>query len=239
MTHISHGGHADISRALERQMRNWELSRAQRLGPAPAGGGAEVADFIAISRTLASGGSQVAQRLGERLHWPVFDRELLQAMAGDDRVRARLYEQMDERDVSWLESTVRWLLRGEFRKDDYGHRLTETVLALARHQSAVFLGRGADLILPRQRGLRVRITASVTFRAEQFAVRNNIPAAMAVAEVERVDHERAEYRRKHFGAEANDVTRHDLVLVMDRLTPEQAVEVVLAAAHARGLTGGE
>jgi len=237
MTRTSSGAHADVSRALERQMRNWELARAQRLGPAPGGAIAEVADFIAISRTLASGGSQVAQRLGERLHWPMYDRELLQEMAGDDRVRARLYEQMDERDVSWIEATMRWLLRGEFRKDDYAHRLTETVLALARHQKAVFLGRCADMILPRQRGLRVRITASLNLRAEQFALRNNIPVAMALGEVERVDRERSEYRRQHFGVDANDPTNHDLILNMDHLTPEQAVEIVLTAARVRGMSG--
>lgn len=228
-------GRSELAKVVERQMRNWELARAQEPAPGCAGASAEVMEFVAISRSVASGGSQVATLLGERLGWPVFDREILQAMAGDDGVRARLYERMDERDVGWLEDAVRWLMRGELRRDDYFCRLTETVLALARKAHAVFLGRAVDLILPRERGLRVRITASLATRAAVFARRHGLSEALARAEVERIDRERAEFRQRHFGKSANDLTRHDLIVVMDRFTAEQATEVILAALRSRGV----
>jgi cytidylate kinase len=229
------GSRTELTKVVEKQMRNWELARIQRPRPQPDQTPPEVAAFVAFSRTLASGGSQVATLLGERLGWPVFDREILQAMAGDDRVRTQLYEQLDEHDVSWLEATARWLIQGELRKDDYFHRLTETVLALARQGHAVFLGRGADLVLPRDRGLRVRVTAALERRAEQLAARSRMSPALALAEVERVDRERVEFRRNHFGPAANEVCRHDLVLNLDRFTHEQAVELILMAMRQRGL----
>ena len=229
------GGHSELAKIVEKQMRNWELARAQRLQPRPDQPAPEVVPFVAISRALGSGGGHVAALLGDRLHWPVFDREILQAMAGDDQVRTQLYARLDERDVSWLEATARWLIQGEFRKEDYFHRLTESVLALARQGHAVFLGRGADLILPRDRGLRVRITATLDRLAETFAARNNITPALALAEVEQADRERTEFRRHHFGPTANDVCRHDLVVVLDRFTPEQAVELIVAVLRVRGL----
>ncbi|MBP7747225.1 MAG: cytidylate kinase-like family protein [Phycisphaerae bacterium] len=225
-------GKTDIAKIVERQMRNWELAHGQRI-PAPDAGAHAVQHFVAISRTLGSGGSQVAALLGERLHWPVFDRQILQAMAGDDQMRTRLYEHLDERDTSWIEDTLRWLIAGDLRKDDYFYRLTEAVLALARRGHGIFLGRGADLILPREYGLRVRITAGLDQRTARFALQSNIPEHMARAEIERVDRERADFRRRHFGADANDDTRHDLVLNMDRFTPPQAVEMILAALRLR------
>ena len=231
------GPPSDIAKLVERQMRNWEFARAQRVTPEAESRRPEVLDFVAISRTAGSGGREVATLLGERLNWPVFDYEILRAMAGNDEVRARLYEKLDERDVSWLESTLRALSRGEFRQEDYFHRLTETILALARRGYSIFLGRGADLILPRDRGLRIRITASLERRTERFALRNNIAAALALAEVERKDQERTEFRRHHFGPNANEVTCHDLAINLDRIRVEEAVELILLALRIRGIAG--
>jgi len=222
-------------RLVEKQMRNWELARAQLTKPQPDVPPPSVADFVAISRSVASGGSQVATLLGERLRWPVFDREILQAMAGDDRVRARLYEHLDERDQSWLEQALRWVIGGELPKDDYLYRLTETVLALARQGHAVFLGRGADLILPPEHGLRVRITASAARRAAELARRRGITVPLAMAELERIDRERAEFRRRHFGKSANDPACYDLTISLDRFTVQEAVELIVTVLKRRGV----
>lgn len=235
MAGTPHSAKADFAKVVERQMRNWELARAQRHPPRGDATPADVVDFVTISRAVGSGGSLVATALGEKLHWPVFDREILQAMAGDDQLRARLYEHMDERDVSWLDAAVRWLIRGELPKDDYFYRLTESVLALARQGHAIFLGRAADLILPRERGLRVRVTASLETRAKTYAERTGVSEALAMAEVERIDRERQEFRRRFAAKTPNDVTRHDLVLNMDRLSVDQAVEIIRAALRARGI----
>ena len=176
------GARSEVAKIVEKQMRNWELSRAQRVPPQPYAPPCDVCDFVCISRAVGSGGSQVATLLGEQLGWPMFDREILQVMARDDKVRTRLFEHLDERDVGWLEDAVRWLIRGASRPEDYFHRLTETILALARQGRAVFLGRGADLILPRDRGLRVRIIASIGRRAESLAARKNTTATEALSE---------------------------------------------------------
>jgi len=219
-------------------MRNWELlARAQRAADEPrtdkpARG---VFDFVSISREIGSGGFEVAATLGERLGWPVFDKQILQAMAGDDKVRARLYEAMDERDETWLESVMRWLMQGELRRDDYFHRLSETVLALARQSHAVFLGRGTDLILPREAGLRVRIVAPEKQRVQTLARRNGWDAKAAAAELERIGAERTDFIRNHFGKDEADPLRFDLTLNTGRMTPAQAVELIVYVLRRRGV----
>jgi len=229
------GAGSNLAKIVEKQMRNWELACAQQIKPPDTTERPEVADFVAISRSVASGGTQVATLLGERLQWPVFDRGILQAMAGDDHLRGRLYENMDERKVSWLEETLRWLMGGERPKDDYFYRLTEAVLALSCQGHAVFLGRAVDLILPPERGLRVRIDMSLERRVETFSKRHDVSMALATAEIERIDHDRSEFRRRHFGKAADDSTRYDLTLVLDRFTPAQAADLILAALRVRGV----
>jgi len=221
-------GDRDLARVLERHLRNWEIGRAQRI-ELPAPQRREVEDFISVSRAVGSGGGEVARRLASRLSWPLFDRELLQHMAGDDEVRRRLYESMDERDLGWFEETFRSLMDEEFPKNDYFHRLCRTVLSIARQGSAVFLGRATDLILPRNLGLRVRIVAPAEQCIQNYARRENLPLNKARKEVERIERERAEFVHQHFRVKAEEQTRHDLIVNMERFTTEQALDLILTA----------
>ena len=87
-----------VASAVERQMRNWEIARQQQ-HETPAEKDTEVQPFLCVSRSVGSGGEDVAARLAELTQWPLFDREVLLFMAEDDGVRKRLYETMDERDI--------------------------------------------------------------------------------------------------------------------------------------------
>lgn len=225
-------GDPATARLVERQMRNWELARSQR-PPQRRAARPEVEDFICVSRMVGVDDLEVANRLGKRLGWPVFDREVLEAMAGDDEIRQRIYASMDERDLSWWEEALRSLAQSEFVRNDYFHRLCQTLLSLARQGPCVFVGRGADLILPRDRGFRVRLVAPERSRVEKFARDHGMSPAEAAREVRKRDRERAEFFRHHFGVDANDPFRHDISINLDRVPIEAAAEMILAARQIR------
>ena len=128
-----------LSRLVEKQMRNWELARSQRIST-PTPKQEEVEDFLCISRMVGVDDRQVAVLVGERLGWPVFDREILEAMAGDDDFRRQIYTSMDQRDLSWWEEALRSLMDRDFVRNDYFHRLCETLLSLALRRAH----RGGD-----------------------------------------------------------------------------------------------
>jgi cytidylate kinase len=223
-----------VAKVVERQIRNWEIARAQRLEQ-PDVERREVQDFVAISRTVGSGGVDVAKGVAERLGWPFFDKEILAAMAGDDETRRRLYELMDERDTSWFEETARGILHGHFSNTDYAYRLTETVLSIARQGHAVFLGRGAGLILPADRGLRVRIVAPEIRSVRTLVDRHGLAPDEAVAVRERVARERRDFLQSHFKIDLADPLQHDLTVNLARYSVDQAVDLVVEAARLRGL----
>ncbi len=228
MTGHSLRGDRGLEKVVERQMRNWELARTQRLA-VPGQEHADVEDFVAISRQVGAGGAEVASQLGDVLGWPVFDKEILGVMAGDDAIRERIYRSMDERDVSWSEETLRSIVQPEFIKNDYFHRLTQTVLSIARQGHAVFLGRGIDLILPKRRGLRVRLTAPREQRVEVYSSERGVSPEQARAELARIDKDRMEFIRKHFTADPDDVDRWDLSISLERLTVVDAVGLILSS----------
>lgn len=219
-----------IARQVERQMRNWELARSQRPSEKPKSRRwREVQDFITVSRQVGADGLRVARAVGQRLAWPVFDREILEAMAGDDTVRRQIYESMDGRDLGWWEETLRSLFQSEFVRNDYFRRLSQTILSLARQSPCVLVGRGADLILPADTGFRVRLVAPLTARLSRVADRHCLTATEAREFINRTESQRGRFLRNHFGVTADDPTRFDITLSLGRYTCAEATGLIIRA----------
>jgi hypothetical protein len=221
-------GNPDIARLVEKQLRNWELARQQR-PTTSVSKPHQAEDFVCISRQVGTHGEEVAERVGEVLGWPVFGRQILEAMAGDDEHRRRVYASMDERDLGWWEETLRSLMEGEFVRNDYYRRLCETLLSLAGQANSVFLGRGADLILPRNRGFRVRLVAPEEDRLRGFAGTLGLDRGRGPTEMHRIEQERIRFFRHHFGVDPDDPMRYDITINLARFAPEQAVDLILEA----------
>lgn len=227
----------DLARLVERQMRNWELARDQRpadRGPEPA----QVEDFVCISRQIGTDGRKVAGILGDRLGWPVFDREVLESMAGDDDARRQVYESMDQRDLSWWEETLRALMQSEFVRNDYFKKLSETLFSLARQGNCIFLGRGADLLLPAERGFRVRLVAPEPFRIDTLAAGRAMTRKESMQQIERVEAERERFFKSHFGVAMDAPDRYDMTINVSRFSYEDAVEAILQVRSIRSSADG-
>ncbi len=215
-----------MEKLIERQLRDWEFARQKQLAESPEVK-PETADFVCISRMPGSGGGKIAARVGEQLGWPVFDKQILHMMAGDDVMREQIYRSLDERDLGWFEETFLSLMQSEYRRNDYFHRLVETILCLARQGSGVFVGRGADLILPRDRGLRVRIVAPLDWRIANYTNQHAMTPEQASEEVARIEKERADYIRQHFHVDVNEPTRVDLTINRVHFTTDQAAHLIV------------
>jgi len=221
-------GNLAIAKLVERQMRNWELARDQRL-PESKSVQKQVEDFICISRQVGTEGMAVARGLAAGLEWPIFDREILDAMAGDDEVRRQIYESMDERDLSWWEETLRALMQSEFVRNDYFKKLSKTLLTLARQGNCIFVGRGADLLLPPKVGFRVRLVAPTPNRLARFAETNELTENEARQTMQRVEADRRRFFHHHFGIDTDDPGRHDMTINLARFSCEQATTLILEA----------
>lgn len=235
MAHTLHSHSREIDALIERQIRNWEIARQQKL-EAETRVTRPVEEFVAISRNAGLPVEEINELLHARLGWPVFDKDLLQAMSGNDSVRQRLYATMDERDLSWLEECLRAIgMDRHESRNDYFHRLREAVLSLARKSHAIFIGRAADLILPKGVGLRVRLTASHDYCVRRHATDKGVSITAAEQEIDALEHDRAKFVQHHFGIEANEPTRYDLAINMERFTARQAVDIILAALRLHGV----
>lgn len=229
------GNSPSLQRIVERQLRNWELQAAQqRVTPSRR---PFLCDFVAISREVGSGGAVLAQAVGERLGWKVYDRELLDVMSEHEEYRRVLYSTLDERQRNWIDGLLVLCAPETLRvRDDYRKALGRTLLTIAHHESAVFVGRGAHVLLPPDVGVRVRVYSVLEDRVERYAEENGLSADEARRAISKLDRERAAYLKDLCGVDAERLDLYDVAVNLSRLTVAQACDVVEAAVKARRVT---
>src|SRR5262249_18338347 len=195
---------------------------------------------IALSREAGTQATAVGHELGARLGWPVYDHELLETIAQDLGVHARLLESVDERRVSWLkEAFERFLEVPQVSENAYVHRLVKTVLALGCHGECVIVGRGSAFILPLKTTMRVRLIAPLPVRIANISERLGVPRAEARRQLEAIDRERTAFIREHFFKDPTESRHYDLVLNFARYGIAGCTELIDKALDcARGPSCG-
>ena len=146
----------------ETKMRDWER---QRQGRRAAADTATLAPTICISRKIGVGALEIADLVAERIDYRVVDREILEHIANHAELREKTVAFFDEKYSGRMAEFIT-LLFGEksFIKSDYARHLAETVFTVANLEPTVFVGRGAHLILPRDRVLAVRLICGEAHR---------------------------------------------------------------------------
>lgn len=193
--------------------------------------------FITISRDKGSFGDEISRKLGQRLGWQVYDREILDYIAQNSHVRQGLVEQLDEKTQNLVHETIQRFLRladgGSFGIAEYYESLAKTLAYLATRGEAILIGRGANFVTrDEKQGLHVRITASPMVRVQRLSERWRVPPEEACWRLKELDSQRRAFIRHHFRQNIDDPRFYDLVYNTDHLTQEQVVESVLGAARA-------
>jgi cytidylate kinase len=220
-------GSEGMERLVERSMRNWEIAKAQRpqLGKAKH----KVHPYIAISREYGSRAHFIGQKLAKALGWSYFHREILDFIAQTQPVRHRLFHTLDERQRSWLEEVLVSLGSHKVSGVEYFRAITRAVLTIAQHEPAVFVGRGAGFMLPPEAGLHVRTVAPLAVRVDEIARRFSMTLKEAGDLVAKTDRERLRFVESHFGKDAGDPSRYDLLLNTACFTDAALCELMIGA----------
>jgi cytidylate kinase len=203
---------------------HWQARRREAASsPAPA-------FTITVAREAGASGTKVAQEVGRRLGWQVYDHELLERIAAEHGLRVSLLESLDERRQSWLvESMEGFSQREHIGETGYVHHLTQTILSLGAHGACVIVGRGAGLLLPPATTLRVRLMAPVEARVAAVMHQRGLSKHDAERWLEKTDHERTAFIKDHFQKDPTDPHRYDLVLNTSRWSVMECADVILSA----------
>ena len=168
-----------IAAFAERQMRSWgqfqetaaRAASRQELGQSTAQG----VCYVAISREAGAAGTTVARLVGGHLGWEVYDANLLDQVAQRYNESRLMLDLVDETESNWVYDVLgTWMDRQIIPHEKYVVQVGRMIRTLARAGNAVFVGRGAQFLLPRSKTFAVRIVAPEAFRAERVRQRHNV-----------------------------------------------------------------
>jgi len=234
MSTLKIGDSANLDQLINRQMNLWDVR--QKL--AREGGEAARLEFahlkegpwITLSRQPGSGGTDLARLLGTKLGWQVFDREILSAIAHNDPAREKILSRLDEHAVGVFQDFLSNVMVHEaVSRNVYAHDIAQLIWTLARQGRAILVGRGANWLLDPHYGIRIRVVAPRPFRAARIARLRQIEPALAEERLRKEDEDLAAFIRQLYRKEIDDPAGYDLILNLEHLEAEAAVEAVITA----------
>lgn len=188
---------------------------------------------VAISREVGARGGEVARRFSSKTGWPVYDAELLGYSSQDpgalDNLRAELPPEADD----WIEQRMHLLQqRGLLGNDPSFERVTRLILALAAKGDAVFVGRGAGFILPRESTLHVRMIAPLADRIAYMSQWLRLSRAEAESQVALREAKRAKFLEQCFHLSEGAVI-YDMVLNSSALGEQLCADLIIQALRCK------
>lgn len=117
----------------------------------------------------------------------------------------------------------------------YKDALVSVIRSLADSAPIVIRGRGSQFILRGDpRTFHVLVVAPLELRVTRVSAAQRLAPDSARQEIERFDGSRRAFIRRYFDAELEDPVNHDLTINTNRLSVDEAADVVLRGARAPG-----
>jgi cytidylate kinase len=214
----------------EKQRFEWQNRKALSTRQAPK----KLGPYICISRELGSGGAEISCRLAEKLGWLHYDREIIEAIATKSHVREELVARFDEHIQNELDTYLQNLFTKQLLDNThYLHHLTHVLVSIAQYGNAVILGRGANFILPPERGLRIRVVAPLEVRKQRLMQTQGYDEKQALHEIAQRDKERNEFFSHNFRCKPNDPCAYDMVINTGQIGIEAATDFITHVAETK------
>ena len=206
--------------------------------------------LITISRQYASGGTQVAKLVAERLGWRLVGNSLIDEVAERAGVPPEEVQAREDRPPGFIERLARvasaqlpdLFLPAPTIGQPIGEgnlvRVTRSVVCeMAGEGPCVFVGRASAAVLAwREDALHARLVAGPEFRRRVAVEVMDVPERDAEAVVARRDANRIRYHREYYARDCDDPRHYDLVLNTERLGFDGTADLVVHRVRALGWT---
>ena len=186
--------------------------------------------FITFSRMMGAHGPEIARRVADQLGYSFYDTEAIERVAR---------EMGFLKDVKEADEKVPSLFQRFFSHQPEIHldRLYSVIYELASRGDAVFLGRGGHTLLRAFKcALHIRVIASLEKRIQHLEERGLVKGE-AIQAIRISDHERGAFIKLAFGLDWDNPELYDIILNMDNLTVDLAVDTVLHMARTEEIKG--
>jgi cytidylate kinase len=219
--------------AAKRRMQRWLVSpelREHMRSAEDVTRPTETGAYISLSREAGAGGLTIARIIGQRLGWDVLDKELVEFIAERYDVPRDTLDLVDETGANWFYDVLGSFLNARVvSHDSFVVHLERIICLAAMHGNVVFVGRGAQFVLPRHCGVAARIIKPKKLRIETMMQRRHISRQEAAALVDDLDRQRREFCQRHFQHDIEESAEYELIINTGRVSEQAAAELIIDA----------
>lgn len=222
----------ELSDLAERQIRKWALGlesrqrSEQQVSRAPPS--RFIHGYVAISGETGVGIDEIAKSLAKKLGWEYLAPDLLDYLVEQYDWPHTALDYVNEQAATWFQEKFGgWLDQRSFTRSEYINRLGNIVLLAAQYASYVFVGRGAQFMLPSDAGLAVRLVAPKKCRVKTIAERHRCNLQEAEKIVRETDESHADFVQQHFRRNVADSHVYDLVVNLEHTAADAVVDLIL------------
>jgi cytidylate kinase len=185
---------------------------------------------ITLARQAGTPAAEVAEEVGRRLGWEVYDGELTRRIAEQLDLPVAIVERMDEKPQSWLVECLEAFSSCRPPSERrYFRCLLRIVQSLGERGRCVILGRGAGFMLPARSTLRVRLVGSREDCTTALGRLLHLDRAAAARRGEQINRERSRFVRDHFLVDPSKARNYDLVLNASQWSVDSCADFILQA----------
>ncbi len=196
---------------------------------------------ITINREVGSGGRTVGRKLAEKLGVKYYDKALIEGLTHKFGLSVERIEEIKGQKKSWwndfnnyyktLIDSASQPMEAEVKLDTASMFATEKRILeeLAAQASCVVAGRTGFMVFRQwPNSLNILIQASMEHRIRRIMERQGVGEQEARDIIAKVDASRETYIKKYEDTSRYDTRNYQLVLSMDTLSEDDAVNVIMA-----------
>ena len=195
---------------------------------------------ITINREVGSGGRTVGRKLAEKLGVKYCDKAVIEGLTQKFGLTPERIENIKAQKKSWWNDITNYYntlvnsadmpMDAETKLDNNSMFETEKRILqeLATESSCVVAGRTGFMVFRNwPNHLNIFIQASLEHRVQRVMRRQNVSEKEARDIIERIDASRETYIRKYEDTSRYDTRNYQLVISMDDLSEDDAVDVIM------------
>ena len=196
---------------------------------------------VTINREVGSGGRTVGRKLADKLGVKYYDKALIEGLTQEFGLSVERIEELKGQKKSWwndfnnyyktLVNSATQPMEAEVKLDTASMFETEKRILeeLAARESCVVAGRTGFMVFRKwPNSLNILIQASTEHRVQRIMERQGVGEQEARDIIAKVDASRETYVKKYEDTSRYDTRNYQLVLSMDTLSEDAAVEVIMA-----------
>lgn len=199
---------------------------------------------ITINRELGSGGRSVGHRLAERLDVKFYDKAVIKGLKEKYHLTTEEIEKLKGQKEGWWAEFQRRVVPFAEVDSPYSSSMgnepeiitteevfkaeKEIIKAITDNESCVITGRSAFHVLKdHPNHLSILIQAPMEQRIQRVMKKQELSREAAIKAIKQVDERRENYVQKFCGTSRYDTRNYDLVISMEHLKEDDAVDIIL------------